>query len=118
MILDYVAKEDQLKIEADDWSTYWDEETNCWMMAEHVTVRCFECRGRGETCYNDEGCTDDELEICGICGGTGQDLIDIKWDDAISCEDYQSLVRQRWYLNKRYGTHKVKTVTDYWLKTH
>lgn len=114
-MIDYVAKEDQLKIEELGWSTFWDDENNSWMMAEHVTRKCRDCRGTGEIQADKNDAW--SMEVCEECDGTGQMVINILWDDAITCEDYLSLSRQRWYLNKRYGTYKPASIEDYWQET-
>jgi hypothetical protein len=101
-IVDFVDPEAQLKIEDPNWSTYWDEESQCWMMAEHIYHR-----SDPNNAWSMEDCED--------CDATGRELVNIDWENAISCEDYSSLGKQRWYLIKRYGTPKPQSIVDYWL---
>lgn len=83
-IIDAIDPEEAMRVDDPDWTTYWDDEQQCWMMAELIY-------------HNDE-------------------LVNIDWENAISCEDYISQQRQEAWLIQRYGEVKPKSIVDYWVR--
>ncbi len=70
-IIDGIDQDEQLKFEDPDWSTYWDDEAQCWMMAEHIYSRCSECHGQGQTL------TGHGIWKCDTCDASGRELVNI-----------------------------------------
>lgn len=108
-MIGYLDDSGNRKLEVEDWSTYWDDDEHCWMMARHVYTRCGECKGMGETQ------TPNGKWTCFTCDGKGRELVNIDYENAISCEDFILLEWQRDYLRKRYGTPNPVSIVDYWL---
>lgn len=95
----------------DGWWKYEDEYDND-LYVPVDTVRCWICRGRGETV--DAFATDDEPEYedCDECNGEG--YIDKPvYHMAMYADEYVSYRRQERYLYRRYGC-MPKRIVDYW----
>jgi hypothetical protein len=76
-----------------------------------VTKRiCDVCDGDG---FEPDDC--DEPEDCIECDGSGE-IVDSDYDNALNLEEFDTLCHRRELLEKRYGTWKVKSIADYFVK--